>query len=378
MSSDTGILRHPLSQLFYYSVLCTIPFYYWRQITPVIPLDWYITLVLLTILAIYFVMEKRFPPLWSNNLNRWFFLYFLVNFIAALVSPYQADSFDGLVVLAQVYVFILINLAFLTEKGVFETLPVVIGTACGLNGLIAGMDYFLGFNPFYESEFTRAAYGITTGANNLSLMSVFVIPPMVHKLFNAASPPRLFFYLFLILANISGLVSSESRGGFLIFFVMTIMVLIANRHRFQPRFLGLAISGVGIMILVLATAIPDQYFSRQQTIFSDTPDVSFQRRAAYIRVAMDSFSNNPILGTGPNSFPQVWLDSRETLYFQISERGAHNTYLDTLVGSGLIGLLVFFGLLFRIFKDFMTAINNYDLTGDDFKKEMATAYLTSF
>ncbi|MEH0019287.1 MAG: O-antigen ligase family protein [Desulfobacter sp.] len=378
MSSDSGILSGPLSQFFYYSVLCTIPFYFWRQFTPVIPLDWYLTLVLVGILFVYLATEKCMPPLFSNNLNRWFLLFFFVNVISSLLSSYHAVAFDGLVVLIQVYIFVFINLSFLTEKGIFGILPVVLAAAAGVNGLIAGMDYFLDFNPFYESEFTRAAYGLTTGANNLSLMSVFVIPPMVNKVLNAERPVLFFFYMSLIMANIIGLVSSESRGGFLIFFVMAVMVLVSNRHRFRPRFLGLAISGFALMVLVIASAIPDAYFSRQKTILSDRPDVSFQRRAAYIRVGMDAFYKNPILGSGTSTFPQIWLESRETLFFKIQERGAHNTYLDILVGAGLLGLFVFFGLLSRVARDFITAIRNYDLVQDIEKRDMTQAYLVSF
>ncbi|MCG8616155.1 MAG: O-antigen ligase family protein [Desulfobacterales bacterium] len=378
MSSESGILSHPFSQFVYYSVLCTIPFYYWRQITPVVPLDWYITLVLVAILGIYLMSGKHMPPLFSNNLNKWFLLFFFVNVMSSLISPYPADAWDGLVVLIQVYVFVFINLSFITEKGLFGKLPLILAMATGLNGAIAGLDYFLGINPFYESEYTRAAYGLTTGANNLSLMSVFVIPPMVQKILNARSPMAFFFYLGLVLCNVMGLISSESRGGFLIFFVMGILLLISNRHRFHPRLFGLAVSGVGVMMLVGVAAIPDTYVSRQKTLLSDRPDVSFQRRAAYIRVALRSFSDNPILGTGTNSFPQVWLASPETMFFELQERGAHNTYLDILVGVGILGLLTFFGLLFRIFRDFLTAINNYDLLGNELKRDMTSAYLVSF
>ncbi|MBU3950557.1 MAG: O-antigen ligase family protein [Proteobacteria bacterium] len=178
--------------------------------------------------------------------------------------------------------------------------------------------------------------------------------------------------------NIAGLISSESRGGFLIFFVMAIMVLYINRTRFQPRFFGLAISIIGLCMLLVATAIPDAYFKRQQSLLSEEQDTSIQRRTAYIKVGIQSFFDHPLLGTGTFTFPQVWLDSRETLFFKMAERGAHNTYLDTLVGMGIIGLMIFLGLLSRIFRDFITAIQNFDLVNDLDMKDMASAYLVSF
>ncbi|MBA3009089.1 MAG: O-antigen ligase family protein [Desulfobacula sp.] len=377
MSSDSTILTRPLSQFFYYSVLCTIPFYYWRQVTPFLPVDWYITAILGLIVIIYMVNQKDMPALFSNNLNKWFLFFFFVNIVSTIFSPYQSEAVSGLVILVQVYIFIFINLTFLTEKGLVNILPYVLAASVGFNSIIASLDYFFGVELFYVSESARS-YGVTTGANNLSLMSVFVIPLLFNKLLTAKSPLGFFGSLFLILINIAGLISSESRGGFLIFFVMAIMVLYINRTRFQPRFFGLAISIIGLCMLLVATAIPDAYFKRQQSLLSEEQDTSIQRRTAYIKVGIQSFFDHPLLGTGTFTFPQVWLDSRETLFFKMAERGAHNTYLDTLVGMGIIGLMIFLGLLSRIFRDFITAIQNFDLVNDLDMKDMASAYLVSF
>lgn len=377
MSSDSTIFTHPLSQFFYYSVLCTIPFYYWRQITPFLPVDWYITGILGIVVFIYLVNQKHMPALFFNNLNKWFLFFFFINIVSTFFSPYQSASVSGLIILVQVYVFIFLNLTFLTEKGLVNILPFVLAASVGFNGLIASLDYFLGIKLFYVSESARS-YGVTTGANNLSLMSVFVLPLLMNKLLNAKSPVGFFGSLLLILLNIAGLISSESRGGFLIFFVMTTMVLYINRNRFQPRFFGLAISIIGLCMLLVATAIPDAYFKRQQSLLSTEQDTSIQRRTAYIKVGIESFLNHPILGTGTFTFPQVWLDSRETMFFKMTERGAHNTYLDTLVGMGLIGLFVFLCILVRVFRDFITAIQNFDLVNDHVMKEMASAYMVSF
>lgn len=385
MSSESTILAHPVSQFFYYAVLSTIPYYYWRQSTPVIPADWYLTIVLVLIVLLYLVSRKNLPPMVFNNLNSWLLLFLFVNIISNLMSPYQGDAFSGMVVLGQIYVFIFLNLVFLTEKGLSTTLPLVLGLSVGFNGLIAGLEYFFGIRLFTVGDVATGyevvagkSYGVSIGANNVALMSIFVIPPMVYKIFHAQSPTRLLGWLALILLNITGLISSESRAGFLIFLITLIMVLFANKDRFQPRFLGLAISFVGLCFLLVATAIPDSYFARQQTLLAEEPDVSLQRRQAYIRVGLESFFDRPILGTGTFTFPTVWVNSTEARFFKMTERGAHNTYLDTLVGVGIIGLLVLFGLFFRVFRDFLTAIKNFDLIRDDHMKELTKAYLISF
>ncbi|MCG8634087.1 MAG: O-antigen ligase family protein [Desulfobacterales bacterium] len=377
MSSDSSILTHPLSQFFYYAVLATIPFYYWRQMTPVIPLDWYIAIILGFIMVVFLMTERQLPRFYANNLNRWLLIFMFVNIMSSLFSPYPEAAADGLIVLVQVYLFIFINLAFLTKKGLLDRLPYLLAICVGLNGLIAGGEYFFGISLFEESRLGKSV-GVTLGANNASLMSLFVLPLIVHKFLRAKGPGEFFFCLFLIFANISGLVSSESRGGFLIFFIMSVMIIFINRSRFQPRFFGLAISFIGLMMLAVTFAVPDSYYKRQKSLLAVNQDASLRRRTAYIGVGIDSFYEHPLLGTGTFTFPQVWLDSRATLFFKLEDRGAHNTYLDALVGVGFIGLMVFLGLLARVFRDFISAMRNFELVKDFEMHEMANAYFVSF
>lgn len=381
MSSESNILTHPVSQLFYYAVLSTIPYYYWRQVTPFIPVDWYLALITTIIVLIYLVTSKTLPRFFFNNLNKWLILFLLVNILSTLFSPYQAEAFSGMVVLFQIYFFIYLNLVFLTENGLKNTLPLVLGVSVGFNGLIAGIEYFMGIQLFGGDEPGGGRiYGLTSGANNMAVWSIMAIPPLIYRFMNATSPGRFLGWLCLTLLAIVGLISSESRAGFLVFLIMLMMIFYTNRRLFQPRFLGLAISGLALCFLTVAVAIPDEYFERQKTLLAEEQqqDTALQRRQAYIRVGLASFLENPIIGTGTFTFPQIWVNSIESRFFKMAERGAHNTYLDTMVGVGLVGLLVLFGLLFRIFKDFMTALNNFEVTGDDVMHDITQAYLISF
>jgi O-antigen ligase len=381
MSSENSILTHPVSQFFYYAVLSTIPYFYWRQVTPFIPVDWYLALITSAIVVIYLITSKKLPPFFYNNLNKWLILFLLVNILATFFSPYQEAAFSGMIVLFQIYFFIYLNLVFLTKYGLQTILPLVLGISVGFNGLIAGLDYFIGIQLFVAGETGGVrAYGLTSGANNMAVWSIMAIPPLIYKFMNATSSGRFFGWLSLSLLAIVGLISSESRAGFLVFLIMLMMVLYMNRGLFQPRFLGLAISGVGLCFLMVAVAIPDDYFERQKTLLAEdqNQDASLQRRKAYVRVGLASFFENPILGTGTFTFPQVWVNSIESRFFKMTERGAHNTYLDIMVGLGVVGLLVLLGLFFRIFKDFMNALSNFEMIGDEPLHGITQAYLVSF
>jgi O-antigen ligase len=380
MSSDTSILTHPLSQAIYYLLLSTIPFYQWRQAFPGIPFDWVVAIVLLIIIFIHLVSTKRLPEIFFNNLNIWFALFFLVNIISSLFSEFRDTSLVALLVLVQAYGFVVINLFFLNEKVIVHRLPLVLGLSIGLNSLIASLGYFFGMeflNTYDDMFFT---IGATSGANALSIMCVFVIPISVYAMANAESPGGFFLHAGLIFINVCGIISSESRGGFLHLFIVLILLLVVNRHRFQPKFLGITISFLALGIFVFVTAIPDEYFQRQKTLLAEPEeqDTSLRRRAAYLRVGLRSFMEHPILGAGTGSFPKIWVQSRETLYFGMEERPSHNVYIQILVDTGLIGILLYFGLLSQVFKDLNKSTNRFDTNGDALLKSIGLTYTICF
>jgi O-antigen ligase len=155
-------------------------------------------------------------------------------------------------------------------------------------------------------------------------------------------------------------------------------LLFLNRHRFQPKFFGIAISLLALIIVIGGIAIPDDYFERQSLLVAEEKDTSLLRRAAYIRVAIDSFFENPILGTGTGTFPKIWIQSREAMFFRMVERPTHNVYLQVLVDTGLIGFLIYLGLLFQVFKDILRSIQNYALKGIQRLEEIGISYLICF
>ncbi|MEA2061650.1 MAG: O-antigen ligase family protein [Thermodesulfobacteriota bacterium] len=352
MSSDYSIITHPVSQLFYYVVVSTIPYYQWRHMIPGgIPVDWILTFFLLIVVAIHLITTKRIPDSLNHNLNKWFLLFFVVNIISTLFSPYQDEAFSGIVTLVQGYIFISLSLVFITEKGFTTILPIVLCVSVGINALFSSLGYFFGIDYFNIWGGVQT-YGATIGANNMSLMCVFVIPLFVYWIFNAKSSFVFFLVLFLFVSTIGGVISTESRGGFLNLIFSLGLVAFAHRHRFRPRFFGLLISFIGFVLILVITAIPDSYFQRQQTLVSGEEDVSLNRRQGYIKVGLKSFNEYPLLGTGTFTFHKVWVNSTETLRFRMKERACHNTYLEMLVGTGLVGLAVFLALLLQAFFDF--------------------------
>jgi O-antigen ligase len=114
---------------------------------------------------------------------------------------------------------------------------------------------------------------------------------------------------------------------------------------------------VGFLILFTASVASFAFhnmatlplYQRMVTLFQPSEDGSLQRRASYIRVAWESVKRDPFLGSGPGTFAYRYAESKYAPAFAENamdyNRAAHNTYLEILVGQGVLGLTAFFWLL---------------------------------
>jgi O-antigen ligase len=89
------------------------------------------------------------------------------------------------------------------------------------------------------------------------------------------------------------------------------------------------------------------------TLSAPQTDVSLLRRASYVLVAKNAVKENPFIGTGPGTFPLIYQYSTFASAFAEDSSGyarsAHNTYLEVVVGTGILGLGVFFIIIIWAF-----------------------------
>jgi O-antigen ligase len=368
-------LRAGLIQALYLATLFTIPFFRWRQLGG-IKLDWVLVAALGLLVGPYLLINKGFPKAFHSNLWPWFASFFTFNLVSSLLSPYPAAAFDGLRILMLDFLFISVNLILVTRNGFFKWVPGVVAAAVSLNALLAVLGYFFGVQAFLMG--TRGIGG-TIGANNAALMGNFVLPLLAHWFFHSRSTKGSLAAASLFLLNVLGIVATESRGGFLVMLLVLLLVVTAHKDRLQPRYVGLVAAAFGILLLAATFLIPEQYFERQKTITRGThADVSTQRRAAYLDVAWKAFLDRPLLGWGTNTFSTIWVRSEASLRFEREARGAHNTYAEVLVGSGLPGLGLFIGLLIQALRNYGRAMALFRRAGDMAAHSLVHAYRISF
>jgi len=142
-------------------------------------------------------------------------------------------------------------------------------------------------------------------------------------------------YLALIIASVACLAYSLSRGGYAAIIVGALFIGIVN----QRKLLFLL-----MIVLLTSTAWAPQavrdrvMMTQQETGF----DQSAETRLTLWDDAMQLFRDNPLFGTGFNTYAYM---------HRIREyQDTHNYYLKVLVETGVIGLLLFLGLLWKLFS----------------------------
>lgn len=185
-----------------------------------------------------------------------------------------------------------------------------------------------------------------------------------------------------------GVVFTFSRGAFIALSVVGLLLLVQYRPPL-PWLLAGALAVAAILPL-----LPPQYTDRISTLTEILPgsqkvpvtDASFRGRTSEYLVGMMMFVDHPILGVGVNNFTNSYLQYARQLGIDQrgQERGAHSLYIQIAAEQGLLGILVFGLILFKVYQSLNEARQGFKALG---KRDLAylclalmvgvTGYLTS-
>ena len=391
-TNDTPILDRPAVQAIFYAILATIPFFRWRQLPGpfFMKLDWLLMALLLAVIAFPLIAAKTPPARLQGRIWIPLFLFLLANAISSLLSSYPGTALAGMVLLGQITIFLVVNQLLLNDRGVDSYLPWTLGVSIGANAALGVIGWMFNVDALTQGSGPGVrGTGGTISANNMALMSMFVLPLMVYMAIYGSTVPRRMLGAFLAALAIGGVVSSESRGGFVNLVIVCPLLAWQFRRHFHPRYLGAVIGVASAIVLVFVIMVPQEYFQRQATLglLFDwlsgrgqqlAQDAALDRRAAYLQVAADAFWQHPLLGHGTDCFQAIWVDSEQTRWFDMARRPAHNTYVEVLVGTGLLGFAAFAALLLVIYRNYRWAERLLWRLGDDPAAHLAGAYKLSF
>ena len=143
---------------------------------------------------------------------------------------------------------------------------------------------------------------------------------------------------------------SQSRAGVAVIAVQSLILLFPFIKKINSRSMAVVLLCLCVGVGALTVASPQKLANRFASIFSTvggTKDISTHRRLSYIPVALKNLANNPLLGSGNNTYPIIYARSPYAVMWASDDsfRYAHNTFLEMYSDLGLVGgtafLLIF-------------------------------------
>jgi O-antigen ligase len=370
----------------YYAILLFVPLALFRTLSQSLTLSKLLGLATLALFALYLLLRRKGSYDLSARLWKWLLLFFLVNLVSTLLSSYPGPAWGGMRQLFNACVFFLLTLAFVDREGFVRTVPWVVMTGNLVSAGLSVFDYFTGSSWFsvdegYGTEFVRAV-GADNGPNDFAFMVLFSLPFFAGLLFAASTTARRAFGALGLAVGTVAIVLSYSRAGARVLVLVVVLVALEHLHRFHVRHLGLvaATAGAGLLGVVLLT--PQSWWERQLSVSSST-DASVSRRGAYLPVAFDAFLDHPVLGTGTQTFKEIWAETSISRKYAPSPDGsyrrvAHNSYAEVLTGTGATGFVLYVGIIVAAFRSFSVSSRRFLASGRPEEAAMARTYRTSF
>lgn len=214
--------------------------------------------------------------------------------------------------------------------------------------------FFLG-NSFSEAVIQYNSWLVNVAGKDLIRATSFFPDPHIFSFYCGLIAPfalTLFIktkkqiWLFGFFAIILADLLTFTRGGYFGLLAGSLVGIILFWNQIKTFYKHLLT--LSIIFLILTLFIPNNFFvNRFQSSFDQT-DNSVNHRLELLSDAWQTVQENLFFGVGLGAYPIIVnprADYRMPIY-------AHNTYLDIWVELGLIGFLLFIGLLFSLISTF--------------------------
>lgn len=336
------------------------------------PRDWAFTWTLVFTGVLFLRPQDLFPPLAALHLAELSAIAGLVSLLVGRLARRQSltrmtPEFAGVLALGAVILltapfsiwfggavtvftdmYLKVTLVYLLAVNVLispkriERLTWILVLAIGYVAFRAVFDYARGVNMISRGTRVRGSVGgLMENPNDLALHMVVFLPL---ALFMAMRPVSIVKRLAAAAAGacmLGAIVASGSRGGFLGFIVMVI-VLGAFAARQRP---AVVVAGL-LAALCALPLVPDQYWRRISSITDASKDdySSSEARKQLFGEAFDAFVENPITGVGAGQFKDYKPQARIQAWHE-----THNIWLQVGSELGIFGLAVFGFLMARAF-----------------------------
>jgi O-antigen ligase len=159
---------------------------------------------------------------------------------------------------------------------------------------------------------------------------------------------------------------SYSRGGL---FGFAAVVLLALLRFGRPALLVPA----GLVAAAALAAGPTVEWHRQQGFGDLTHDATVQQRMGTITAGLRMFEDRPLLGVGPGCSEVGWKEYAPDASLANGTLHTHNTFVQALAETGLLGAALFFLLLWNGLRKATRAARFWKLRGARVEQRLGTA-----
>jgi putative inorganic carbon (HCO3(-)) transporter len=377
-------LRHP--RWLYLLIIALIPFWGLRSIYG-INVQWALGMALLLILLFSSVPRKRLPTQLASNFWHPFALLLFIFVLSSWQSAFPDTAWHETFLLLSAYLYIGLGFVYI-DRAIFTTLlPRIILLTVSFGSAVVVLEYIFDL-PYIPAD--PRGFGLSNNTNNVAKMAIFTLPLIVHGLLYQ----RIFrrgVLLVLLLLNLAAVITTFSRSGFLILLITLLVLAYQYRSQIRPMRFGPALVILTVITSTTIASVPQSFWERQMSLL-EFNDSSLKRRVAYLQIGWESFLQAPLLGSGPGTFKDMYSWSPRAAEF-ISESGsdrryqlretktrrhAHNGYLEILVGSGIVGLLVYLSILAMTLRRFGSAIRQFKAADNGEMASLSAAYGISY
>lgn len=189
------------------------------------------------------------------------------------------------------------------------------------------------------------------GDNNLVAIGMLMLVCLLVALTRTAKYRiERWLYIFLTIGVLYRAISTYSRGGFLAAIGLGLIFIARSPRKIR------AITGAVIAAVIVTSVLPDQYWTRMETIDVNRPveegqaaDDSALGRLHFWAVAVAMAADHPILGIGLNAYTAAYdrYDFSDGQYGR--RRSVHSMWYGYLAELGFVGAGLFVTALFLAF-----------------------------
>ncbi len=355
----------------------------------------------LAVLLIGMIIFRRFTgkhtPLVYDSTTWWMLAYLFVGSLGLWYARDTTLATEYTIDLAKHVLMYVVLINLITTTASFK-LAVYLMLAFG--ALLGSLTMYQEATHSYDSDFgglarmqvahisdgleDRPRAGGTTGSPLAYGQQLLVLAPLgFWALLNRRSVFGGVLAAFATIAILAGIGLSFSRSIYVALAV--VLLLYAVYIRLNPRYLLILAPLLGGLLWIA----PPEFSARIATLESLLPgedkegvrsEMSFNRRSVEMLMAVNMFVDYPILGIGGLNYRIYYPEYIRQYGASVpdEERTPHSLYLEVAAEHGLIGLLIWLGILVMAWSRLRLARRLFQRAGDQRMAEMAVALQIGF